>query len=75
MTLTGPGRSLGVAGGIGVDMKIKYIAIRICDACLKGEGQECHTPGCALFLHKVDLPIDENLYLVLDERDDSEDSI
>jgi len=22
----------------------------VCEACLRGEGAECHTPGCALFL-------------------------
>jgi hypothetical protein len=48
-------------------MKIKHIAIKICEACLDGVGDECHTPGCALWLHSVDLPIDENLYIVLDE--------
>ena len=50
-------------------MKIKYIAIRICEACLNGEGEECHTPGCALFLHSVDLSIDEGLYIVLGEEE------
>ena len=34
------------------------IKITICQECLNGAGEECHTPGCALFLHKVDLPID-----------------
>lgn len=48
-------------------MIVKYIAIRICEACLNGEGEECHTPGCALFLHKVDLPIDPRLYTILAE--------
>lgn len=31
--------------------KVKTVRIRLCEACLNGEGQECHTPGCALFLH------------------------
>jgi len=53
-------------------MIIKHIAIRICEACLAGEGDECHTPGCALFLHSVDLPIDECMYIVLDEYEESE---
>jgi len=53
-------------------MKIKRIEIRICEACLNGEGQECHTPGCALWLHKVDLPIDPGLYRVLDEYEEPE---
>ena len=52
-------------------MKIKHISIHICEACLNGEGQECHTPGCALFLHSVDLPIDSLLYEILDEYEES----
>lgn len=51
-------------------MKLKKIKIIICEACLKGQGGECHTPGCALFLHKVDLPI--HLYEVIDEWEEEE---
>ena len=51
-------------------MKIKKIAIWICEACLDGEGEECHTPGCSLFLHSVDLPINGEMYEVLDECDE-----
>lgn len=25
----------------------------ICDPCVAGEGSECHTPGCALFMRDV----------------------
>jgi len=50
------------------DIIIKHIAIRVCELCLKGEGQECHTPGCALFLHRVDLPIPPEMYVVLGEE-------
>jgi hypothetical protein len=34
-------------------MKVYKIQINICEACLKGIGQECHTPGCANFLKDV----------------------
>ncbi len=54
-------------GGV---MKIKYIRISICEACLDGVGEECHTPGCALFIHAVDLPIDPGLYEVILEHED-----
>ena len=37
-----------------------------------GEGEECHTPSCALFLHKVDLPLDPELYTVIDEYEDED---
>lgn len=53
-------------------MIIKSVTIDICQACLDGEGDECHTPGCALFLHAVDLPFTEGLYEVVAEFDDSE---
>ena len=48
-------------------MKIYNVTIWICEACLDGSGKECHTPGCSLFLHKVDLPIDPRLYEVLNK--------
>lgn len=40
---------------------MRYVKVRICQMCIDGKGQECHTPGCALFLHSVDLPIREEL--------------
>lgn len=44
---------------------VHNIRIAICQPCLDGIGQECHTPGCALYLHKVDLPITRELYEIL----------
>ena len=38
----------------------------ICDQCVRAEGDECHTPGCALFLHDApDHPIHEEHGAVL----------
>lgn len=54
-------------------MKIKRIIINICEDCLEGKGSECHTPGCALYLHRVDLPINENTYELVDEWEDPDD--
>ncbi len=51
-------------------MKLKRIEITICEACLDGVPSECHTPGCALFLHTVDLPIAPELYEVKAEYED-----
>jgi hypothetical protein len=45
-------------------MKLKTIEIMICEACLDGVGEQCHTPGCALWLHNVDLPIPPDVYTV-----------
>lgn len=44
---------------------IRHISIHICQQCLDGKGSECHTPGCALFLHRVDLPFLRSLYEIL----------
>ena len=54
--------------GEGEDKKIimKTLNLQICNDCIKGIGEECHTPGCALFLHAVDLPIDERLSIPTD---------
>ena len=43
------------------DIPVRRVIINLCQACIDGVGQECHTPGCALFLHSVDLPIGEEL--------------
>lgn len=49
-------------------MKLKHIKIILCEACLNGSGGECHTPGCAMFLHDApDLPILPELYDVIEE--------
>jgi len=56
-------------------MKLKWIKIIICEACLYGEGEECHTPGCALFLHSVDLPIHPEMYEVLDEWEEPDNQL
>ncbi len=54
-------------------MKYKRIKITICQPCLDGEGRECHSPACALFLHRVDLPIIHGLYEELEEFTINED--
>lgn len=37
--------------------ELRQIVLTICQPCIDGEGSECHTPGCALWMHRVDLPI------------------
>lgn len=54
-------------------MKIKKIEIALCQACLDGKGDECHTPGCALFLHNSPgHEIMPELYVVLGEWEEGE---
>jgi hypothetical protein len=53
--------------------KLRRVIANLCTACIAGEGEECHTPGCILWLHRVDLPIHEELLTeapaLLSERD------
>ena len=48
-------------------MKVKTVIINICEACLDGVPEECHTPGCALYLHTINLPINPELYEILED--------
>ena len=48
-------------------MKVKTIIINICEACLNGVPEECHTPGCALYLHTINLPINPEFYEILED--------
>lgn len=59
-----------MAEPMATDMKLRTIVITLCQACLDGEGEECHTPGCAMFLHRVDLPFAPESYEVLAEFDE-----
>jgi hypothetical protein len=60
-------RRFDMAKGRGrMSEELRTIKITICQACLDGEGHECHTPGCALFLHSVDLPINKEQYEIID---------
>ena len=40
---------------------VKVYKIFLCDDCIEGAGEECHTPGCTLYLHSVDIPIGKEL--------------
>ena len=34
------------------------VTLTLCSRCLRGEGGECHTPGCGLWLNRApDLPL------------------
>jgi hypothetical protein len=39
------------------DYPVHTVTLRICEPCIDGVGEECHTPGCDLWLHAVDIPI------------------
>ena len=42
--------------------ELKRVEMLVCTACLDGIGEECHTPGCSMFLHSVDLPFPKDTY-------------
>lgn len=47
--------------------KVHMVQIRLCELCLNGEGRECHTPGCALWLHdSPGFPIMPELYEIIE---------
>jgi hypothetical protein len=41
---------------------LKRVQMLLCTSCLDGIGEECHTPGCAMYLHRVDLPFPKDTY-------------
>ena len=43
------------------DITMRQVIVGLCEACIDGIGEECHTPGCILWLHKVDIPIGHDL--------------
>jgi hypothetical protein len=34
----------------------EFLYFPLCTPCVDGIGEECHTPGCAAFMHAVDIP-------------------
>lgn len=53
-------------------MKVHQIQIWLCQACLDGVGSECHTPGCAMWMHSIDLPFDPDSYEILKSVDEDD---
>lgn len=49
-----------------VKVLLHTVKIQLCELCLRGVGEECHTPECALWLHdSPGIPIHPELYEVL----------
>lgn len=50
--------------------KVLRVTIWLCELCLEGKGEECHAPGCALFLHNSPgHPIHKEFYERVDDKD------
>lgn len=33
---------------------LRHVTLHICEGCIGGQGGQCHTPGCILWMHDVD---------------------
>lgn len=42
------------------EIPVRLVRLWLCDLCLDGEGDECHTPGCSLWIHDVPKPAIRN---------------
>lgn len=38
------------------EIPVRLVQLWLCDPCLDGVGDECHTPGCSLWIHDVPKP-------------------
>jgi len=51
------------------EAQVHLVQIWLCEFCLQGVGAECHTPGCALFLHdSPGYPITRELYEIVEPK-------
>lgn len=55
MTAT-PGQAAPVEITREPEIPVHLVQLWLCDSCLDGEGEECHTPGCSLWIHDVPKP-------------------
>lgn len=50
--------------------RLNYVEITLCDACLDGQGGECHVPGCGLWMACApDIPIRDKAHDVTPYRE------
>jgi hypothetical protein len=51
----------GIAGdgaGLSPGVSLHTVTLALCSLCLLGEGGECHTPGCSLWMNRApDIPL------------------
>ena len=39
-------------------VRLRKVTIWLCEPCVNGEGGECHSPGCALWINRApDIPV------------------
>jgi hypothetical protein len=49
-----------------VEIPVRLVQLLMCDPCIDGEGDECHTPGCALWIHDVPKPSLRAMVTIID---------
>ena len=44
------------------EVPLRTVTLTLCVPCLAGEGGECHSPGCALWMNRApDIPVTQHL--------------
>jgi hypothetical protein len=50
---------------------VRYVRLWLCDPCLDGAGDECHSPGCALWINRApDIPLRDNPCVTITDSDE-----
>lgn len=60
----------GTAAGLEVthdpEVPVHLVLLHLCEPCLNGEGGQCHTPGCALWINRApDLPLRDSPFVTV----------
>jgi hypothetical protein len=51
-----PGQAPGTEVTRDPEIPVHLVQLRLCDPCLDGVGEQCHTPGCSLWIHDAPKP-------------------
>lgn len=58
MSAETPGQAPGIEVTHDPEIPVRFVQLWLCDLCLDGDGEQCHTPGCSLWLNRPpDMPI------------------
>lgn len=52
MTTPTPERTPGIEVTHEPEIPVRFVQLWLCDPCLDGDGEQCHTPGCSLWLNR-----------------------
>ena len=51
--MTGTGAAAGLEVTHEPEIPVHLVQMHLCELCLNGEGGQCHTPGCALWINRA----------------------